>query len=443
MSHIQADRIKETSTTTGTGSFELGGAVSKFKTFGSRMANGDTTYYCIEHQSADEWEVGFGTYVSATDDLARTTVLQSSNADAAVNFSAGTKHVFMTLPSIAAGFGALTVAPSASQNDYAPTGMNLASRLMVNPSNSIGISGLGGGHDTRRIIIHNVSTDYLLWLEHECTNSAAANRFKLLHAFPLFLMPNDWAEFVYHNSRWDYIGGSQVGAMGFPMFDDFGAAAGVAPNNGAVGLLGVTIAGTGSTAGNFSGSVDATNRPMGQISLDRGTTTTGRSALGMGGANGAGTVVPALGPALYAARVRLNAAVDGTNTFDVRVGWADGADGSQNHGVYWEYRWTGAAAEWSQTRMAATVATRVNTGSPTPDLNYNWWVIFCNAAWSRVDYIYSLDGMAFAVASSPTTGIPTNAQPVSPGVGIFGSAGTTGRAIVVDLVGWRYDHVRN
>ena len=97
MAHITEDRIKETTTTTGTGNVTLAGAVTQFRTFGSVMSNNDTCFYCIQGQTGSEWEVGLGTYVSATPAIARTTVLESSNAGAAVNFSAGTKDVFLTL----------------------------------------------------------------------------------------------------------------------------------------------------------------------------------------------------------------------------------------------------------------------------------------------------------------------------------------------------------
>jgi hypothetical protein len=68
-----------------------------FDTFAS-VGNGNTTYYAIVHQTADEWEVGLGTYTAAGTLLSRDTVLESSNADAAVVFSAGTKDVFVTYP---------------------------------------------------------------------------------------------------------------------------------------------------------------------------------------------------------------------------------------------------------------------------------------------------------------------------------------------------------
>ena len=93
------DRVKETSTTTGTGTLDLSGAVTAFETFVAGVGNGNTTYYAIVNRDEDEWEVGLGTVTDAsTDTLARTTVISSSNSDSAVTFSAGTKDVFCTLP---------------------------------------------------------------------------------------------------------------------------------------------------------------------------------------------------------------------------------------------------------------------------------------------------------------------------------------------------------
>lgn len=95
MAFVSASRVKETSTTTGTGNLTLDGAVSKFRAFSAVYANNDTFSYSIVHSGAAEWEVGIGTYVSATPAIARTTVLASSNAGALVNFSEGTKDVFV------------------------------------------------------------------------------------------------------------------------------------------------------------------------------------------------------------------------------------------------------------------------------------------------------------------------------------------------------------
>ena len=94
MALVIADRVRETSTTTGTGTLTLAGAVSGFQTFSTAIGNTNTCYYTIVNGS--EWEVGLGTVAAGT--LARTTVLKSSNAGSAVDFSAGTKDVFATYP---------------------------------------------------------------------------------------------------------------------------------------------------------------------------------------------------------------------------------------------------------------------------------------------------------------------------------------------------------
>ena len=99
MALVLNDRVKETTTTTGTGTVNLAGAETGFESFVAGIGNSNTCYYAIVHQTADEFEVGLGTVTDATPDtLARTTVISSSNSDSAVNFSAGTKDVFCTLP---------------------------------------------------------------------------------------------------------------------------------------------------------------------------------------------------------------------------------------------------------------------------------------------------------------------------------------------------------
>ena len=98
MALVLADRVKETTTTTGTGTVTLLGASSGFQSFAT-IGNGNTTYYAIVGQTTTEWEVGLGTYTASGTTLARTTVYASSNANALVTFSAGTKDVFVTLPS--------------------------------------------------------------------------------------------------------------------------------------------------------------------------------------------------------------------------------------------------------------------------------------------------------------------------------------------------------
>ncbi len=99
MALVLNDRVKETTTTTGTGTINLAGAESGFETFVQGVGNSNTTYYAIVHTSANEFEVGLGTVTDASPDtLSRTTILSSTNSDSAVDFSAGTKNVFCTLP---------------------------------------------------------------------------------------------------------------------------------------------------------------------------------------------------------------------------------------------------------------------------------------------------------------------------------------------------------
>jgi hypothetical protein len=111
MALVVKDRVQETSTTTGTGTFTLAGAVSGFQSF-SVIGDGNTTYYAIV--GGAEWEVGLGTYTSSGTTLARDTILESSNSGTAVNFSAGTKNVFVTYPAEEA------VYQDASGDAYAP-----------------------------------------------------------------------------------------------------------------------------------------------------------------------------------------------------------------------------------------------------------------------------------------------------------------------------------
>jgi len=94
MALVLADRVKETSVTTGTGTYTLSGAVVGFQSFAA-IGNGNTTYYACT--DGTDYEVGIGTYTTSGTTLARTTVLQSSNSGNAVNWTAGTKTIFCTL----------------------------------------------------------------------------------------------------------------------------------------------------------------------------------------------------------------------------------------------------------------------------------------------------------------------------------------------------------
>jgi len=97
MAFVTADRVRDTSTTAGSGSFSVSGtAPTGYRTFSAVLSVSDTFYYSIQHQTLNEWEVGLGTYTSANT-FSRTTIYSSSNAGSAVTFSAGTKDVFITM----------------------------------------------------------------------------------------------------------------------------------------------------------------------------------------------------------------------------------------------------------------------------------------------------------------------------------------------------------
>ena len=126
MALVLNDRVKETTTTTGTGTLNLAGAATNFETFVAGIGDGNTVYYAIVHQSAAEFEVGLGTVTDGSPDtLSRTTILSSSNSDSAVDFSSGTKDVFCTLPA------SKTVFEDGSGNVTLPGTLSTASDLTI------------------------------------------------------------------------------------------------------------------------------------------------------------------------------------------------------------------------------------------------------------------------------------------------------------------------
>ena len=99
MALVINDRVKVTSTTTGTGAIALGTASTGFITFATGIGNNNTTYYAIHNQGTAEWEVGLGTLDATSANLARTTVIDNSDGNTSpITLSAGTKDVFCTLP---------------------------------------------------------------------------------------------------------------------------------------------------------------------------------------------------------------------------------------------------------------------------------------------------------------------------------------------------------
>ena len=132
MAFVLANRVKETTTTTGTGAVTLAGASTGFQSF-AIVGDTNTTYYTIAGQTGNEWEVGIGTYSTTGPTLTRTTVLSNSSATqpSALSFSAGTKDVFVTYPSeytanaVGGGIGAVLLnADTATVSGTISTGQN-------------------------------------------------------------------------------------------------------------------------------------------------------------------------------------------------------------------------------------------------------------------------------------------------------------------------------
>lgn len=147
---VVKDRVRETTTTAGTGTITLAGAVIGFQTFAA-IGNGNTTFYTIAGQGTSEWEVGVGTYTSSGTTLSRDTVLESSASGAKVNFSAGTKDVFVTYPAErtltggGGGIGALVVnATTVTDNYTVESGTNAQSVGPITVASGISVTVASG-----------------------------------------------------------------------------------------------------------------------------------------------------------------------------------------------------------------------------------------------------------------------------------------------------------
>ena len=120
MALVINDRVKESSSTTGTGTFALAGIVQGFETFSAGIGNNNETYYAAYEAGTNNWEVGRGTLDGTSANLARTEVLTSSNSDNLVIFTSGGLEIFCTLPASKAVYLDSTGTPvGAASNGFA------------------------------------------------------------------------------------------------------------------------------------------------------------------------------------------------------------------------------------------------------------------------------------------------------------------------------------
>ena len=135
MAFVIADRVRETTTTTGTGTITLGGAVTNFETFTANLSNSDTTYYSIVDNTNGAFEVGLGTFTSSGTTLARS-VLASSNSNNLVDFGAGTKDVFITVPAskivVEDGSNNVSIGGTVTASAFSGSGASLTGVDVVN-----------------------------------------------------------------------------------------------------------------------------------------------------------------------------------------------------------------------------------------------------------------------------------------------------------------------
>ena len=139
MAFVLADRVQETTTTTGTGTVTLAGASTGFQSFAA-VGNGNSTFYTIADASGSDWEVGIGTYTSSGTTLSRDTVLSSSNSGSLVNFSAGTKNVFVTFPASSTLFALNNT--TIATNGVIPSGANATALgpITINTGKAVTVS---------------------------------------------------------------------------------------------------------------------------------------------------------------------------------------------------------------------------------------------------------------------------------------------------------------
>jgi hypothetical protein len=401
---VARDRVKESTTSTGSGDLTLAGAPdATFAAFSAYCANLDRVAYCILHRSLAEFETGIGTWKTGNL-LQRDVVHRSSNADGAVTFSAGTKDVW--IGNLAAGdehANEVTASPAANQNDYNPTGFPSARYLKLTPTADLLITGLVGWYG-RVVTLINGGTDKLLILNDNDTASTAANRFDFGKA--VFLMPGDSITLRHNGTNWNRVYASLFMEDEDPMggvhwYDEFLGGTNSAGNAGQSGLNETVSTGD---SGLSTKGADATEKTLGVFSVATGASATGRVCLSW---QSAGMLVPTLGPCLTLARVAVEDLSTSAEEFFFQVGFGDTfAAGDVADGVYWDYDRAVGGDFWRNSASGSSTRTKQTTNRAVTADQFDILGIFMNADWTRAAFFYSRDGKIFAFANTGTiTGV--------------------------------------
>lgn len=268
MALVFADRVKETSTTTGTGALALAGAATGFQAFSAVLADTDTCYYAIFAPASSEWEVGLGTYATGGNTLTRTTVLASSNTGSAVSLSAGTKTVILTLPASQAmvsllssgqiGYGNSSgVMISSTELTYNATGKS----LKVQASRSTGVA----------VIANNTDTGTSSFGQVQAVNGTyALELYKLSTGYTTSGLLAANVGMLYNTT-------GALGIVNASGADIWFAVSGTGAANEAIRVLGAD--GSGSKKGNVGIGYGGVTNPTARLHIKAGTATAGTAPL--------------------------------------------------------------------------------------------------------------------------------------------------------------------
>lgn len=335
----------------------------------------------------------------------------------------------------------ITTAPTADVGNLNPSNYTISQggdtpTISVQPTISLKIGAIANGYSGRRLHLRNDTdparaTGKLLVLLHEDAALTSTNRMFFGDRMPRFLLPGMATEFEFIIAQ--VPGATAVGRWRPKTGDRWRAAFDRCYDFHNLDLP-TSASGTAATVtlGSYLAST-AAQSPLGIASLATGTTTTGGCSIG----EFTSQFRAGRGAALLLARVAIETAVDGTDTYAARVGFHDAAGNTADvtDGIYWEYNWSGTAAQWQFCSAAGGTRTKNVEAGFAPGTNYGWLGVYLNGDWTTAEPLYSTDGAIWNFGTPITTNLPSGAGVFGFGAQAVKSAGTTSRNLHVDLLG--------